>query len=364
MNFYKLKYTNKATFSSPIEASAMPAPTSKLPEEREFVVDSGASIQLSKKDLSSDELETLRRSRTLKVVVTVSGEVQTNEEAEVYVHDLGFFVTVQLFEDALLQSYRLEHFAKNTDIPRCGQAVNNYNWPNKGRQFHAERTTSYFFSIPGVSASSGTASSSASPVQDLPSSSSIAWRSDEPAPGNWREAHQTTKKQNKKKDDNRDSDERLRDLREWLKEFPDNLEDRDACASHISQDTDSEHPTRVVSQSRDAQYLYSLPPKDRNCKVCMRTKMTGVPLQKTHWWCSVSSNWTAPHAEKFGDLITADHQSAQRGRWITKQSSIRCRGARSCHTINSILSVQNQNFSGDGKEFTKVPRAVTEAKSY
>ena len=128
MNFYKLKYTNKATFSSPIEASAMPAPTSILPEEREFVVDSGASIHvLSKKDLSSDELETLRRSRTLKVVVTVNGEVQTNEEAEVYVHDLGFFVTVQLLEDALLQSYRLEHFAKNTDIPRCGQAVNNYN---------------------------------------------------------------------------------------------------------------------------------------------------------------------------------------------------------------------------------------------
>ena len=35
------------------------------------------------------------------MVVTANVEVQTNEEAEVYVHDLNFFVTVQLLEDAL-----------------------------------------------------------------------------------------------------------------------------------------------------------------------------------------------------------------------------------------------------------------------
>ena len=85
---------------SPFEARATPAPTSKLPEEREFVIDSGASMHmLSKKDLSSEELETLRRSRTPTVVVTANGEVQTHEEAQVCVHDLGFFLTVQLLED-------------------------------------------------------------------------------------------------------------------------------------------------------------------------------------------------------------------------------------------------------------------------
>ena len=78
----------------------MLAPTSKNPEEREFVVDSGASMHmLSKKDLSSEELETLRRSRTSTTVVTANGEVQTNEEAQVYVYDLDLFVTVQLLED-------------------------------------------------------------------------------------------------------------------------------------------------------------------------------------------------------------------------------------------------------------------------
>ena len=56
-------------------------------------------FMLSKKELSSEELETLRRSRTPTVVVTVSGEVLTNEEAQVCGHDLGLFVTVQLVEE-------------------------------------------------------------------------------------------------------------------------------------------------------------------------------------------------------------------------------------------------------------------------
>ena len=33
-------------------------------------------------------------------MVTANGEVQTNEEAQVYVHDLDLFVTVQLLEDS------------------------------------------------------------------------------------------------------------------------------------------------------------------------------------------------------------------------------------------------------------------------
>ena len=53
---------------------------------------------LSKKDLSSDEMETLQRSRNPTTVVTANGEVQTNEEAQIYVHDLDLFVTVQLLD--------------------------------------------------------------------------------------------------------------------------------------------------------------------------------------------------------------------------------------------------------------------------
>ena len=56
---------------------------------------------LSKKDLSSGELETLKRCGSPITVVIANGEVQTNEEAQVFVHDLHIFVTVQLLEDTL-----------------------------------------------------------------------------------------------------------------------------------------------------------------------------------------------------------------------------------------------------------------------
>ena len=93
------KNTDNATFYSPIETRATPAPTSKSPEERELVVDSGASMHmLSTKDLSSDEIETLRRSRNTTTVVTAKGEVQTNEETQVFVHELDLFVTVHILD--------------------------------------------------------------------------------------------------------------------------------------------------------------------------------------------------------------------------------------------------------------------------
>ena len=51
--FYKLENAEKATFNCPIEIKAALAHISKSPEEREFVVDSGASTHmLSQKDLS------------------------------------------------------------------------------------------------------------------------------------------------------------------------------------------------------------------------------------------------------------------------------------------------------------------------
>ena len=93
---FKLTAEDKATFYSPVA----PVLVSKNTEERMFVVDSGASMHmLSKKDLSSDETDTLRRSRTPSTVVTANGEVQTNEEAQVYVYDLDLFVTVQLLDE-------------------------------------------------------------------------------------------------------------------------------------------------------------------------------------------------------------------------------------------------------------------------
>ena len=118
-NIYKLKNVDRTTFYTPIEAKVMPAPTSKSPEEPEFEVDSGASVHMmSKKDLSSDDLDTLRRSRNPTVVLTANGEVHTKEEVQVYVHDN--------YSKKRLLFCRLENSAKTTDIPMSGSAVKNH----------------------------------------------------------------------------------------------------------------------------------------------------------------------------------------------------------------------------------------------
>ena len=58
----KLKEKNKATFFSPSENTCLLASNLKL-EEREFVVDSGASMHMiSEKDLSDAEMDTLTKS--------------------------------------------------------------------------------------------------------------------------------------------------------------------------------------------------------------------------------------------------------------------------------------------------------------
>ena len=80
----KLKEKDKTAFFSPSENRCLPAPSTLKPEEREFVVDSGASMHMiSKKDLISAELETLTTSGSPTTVITANGEVQTHEEATV-----------------------------------------------------------------------------------------------------------------------------------------------------------------------------------------------------------------------------------------------------------------------------------------
>ena len=97
-HIYKFKEKDKAAFYFPAEEWVLPAASTKEPEEREFVVDSGASMHMvSKKDLNSAELETMRTSRSPTTVMT--GEVQTREEETVYVKQLDLLVKVMLLEE-------------------------------------------------------------------------------------------------------------------------------------------------------------------------------------------------------------------------------------------------------------------------
>ena len=66
------------------------------------MVDSSASMHMvSKRDLNSAELETMRTSKSPTTVMTANGEARTNKEATVYVKQLDLFVTVVLLEETL-----------------------------------------------------------------------------------------------------------------------------------------------------------------------------------------------------------------------------------------------------------------------
>ena len=98
-NVLKLKEHQRATFFSPSENRCLPASTLK-PEEREFVVDSDASMHMiSKKDLSDAEMDTLTKSCSPTIVITANGEVQTHEETTVYVKELDKFLTMKVLEN-------------------------------------------------------------------------------------------------------------------------------------------------------------------------------------------------------------------------------------------------------------------------
>ena len=68
---------------------------------------------ISKKDLSKAEMDTLTKSCSPTIVITANGEVQTHEEAIVYVKELVLFLT-------------MKSFAMKTDIPTNGSMVKNH----------------------------------------------------------------------------------------------------------------------------------------------------------------------------------------------------------------------------------------------
>ena len=86
---FKRKVKEKATFFSPSDEWILPVASTIKREEREFVVDSSASMHVvSKKDLNSAELGTVKVSKKSPTTVVT-----------VYVRELEIFVTDMLLED-------------------------------------------------------------------------------------------------------------------------------------------------------------------------------------------------------------------------------------------------------------------------
>ena len=95
-NILKLQEKHKTTFFSLSENWCLPAPSTIKPEERDFVVDSGASMHMiSKKDLNYAEMNTLTKSCSPTTVIKANGEEHTHEEATGYVKELNIFLTMK-----------------------------------------------------------------------------------------------------------------------------------------------------------------------------------------------------------------------------------------------------------------------------
>ena len=97
-------------------------------------------------------------------------------------------------------------------------------------------------------------------------------------------------------------------------------------------------------------------PKDRNCEICKRTKITRAP-------CRRRSGETVLRAVIFGDLKTADHkvlsdncESRNNHRYaVVVQAS---------HSMDPGVSVQKQNFTRNPEKLAKVHGTREEAKSH
>ena len=96
-NTFELKEKAKATFFSPADEWVLPAASTTQPEEREFVVDSGASMHVvSRKDFNSADLETVRVSKSPTTVVEANSEILTKRNMS---KKLDLFMTEMLLED-------------------------------------------------------------------------------------------------------------------------------------------------------------------------------------------------------------------------------------------------------------------------
>ena len=291
---------------------------------------------ISKKDLSDTEMDTLTKSCSPTIVITANGEVQTHEEATLYVKELDIFLTMKVLENtpAVLSVGKL-----------CDENGYSYEWIN-GQKPHLIKNgiripcnTENFVPIvvPGLSTSSygssstsktpsrqeshSSSSSSTSPsspteseiqireredglnsdTSPVPVSTSVDDRSGQP---DETQANKT-QKPNKKETTIERGNPLESEIPEWLQEFRENLVD-DEIPVHGDSHASSSHevslePTFKRREDLGKHSVYSHFPKERNCEICKRTKITRAP-------CRRRNGGAVPRAESFGYLITADHK--------------------------------------------------------
>ena len=107
--------------------------------------------------------------------------------------------------------------------------------------------------------------------------------------------------------DEMDQEDPTQGIPDWSQPFTDNLEDMEThvpAHSYERENSDSEGAAKVVTNWKHSIEIHFT--NDRNCDVCLRTKITRVPRRRR-------DEGSIPRAVKFGDLITADHKILNEG---------------------------------------------------
>ena len=106
------------------------------------------------------------------------------------------------------------------------------------------------------------------------------------------------------KEDDMNEEDPTQGIPDWLQPFTENLEDLEMhVPAHPSEREISDSEVEIQKRKHS---IYTHFPKDRNSDMCLRTKNTRVP-------CKRRNEGSIPRAEKFGDLITADHKVLNEG---------------------------------------------------
>ena len=105
-----------------------------------------------------------------------------------------------------------------------------------------------------------------------------------------------------------DSGRASSEIPEWLQEFRENLVD-DEIPEHGDSHASSSHeaslePTTKRREDLGKHNVHTHFPKDRNCEICQRTKITRAP-------CRRRNDGTVHRAENVGDLNQSRSQGSQ-----------------------------------------------------
>ena len=107
-------------------------------------------------------------------------------------------------------------------------------------------------------------------------------------------------------------------------------------------------PTFKRREDLGKHIVYTHFPKDRNCEICKRTKITRAP-------CRGRNGEAVPRAENFGDLITADHKVLSDNCEPRNNQRYAVVRTGPSHPMDPGVSVQNQKFTRNPEKLAKVP---------